>query len=162
MEEGMAPSLARHSLAPQQGGVPIIRTTPYGTPISHPTISSNPDFSLPPLSGREGFKQKPRYCPPSSRELEVLQLLTDGNSNKEIAILLGISHNTVKNHIYSLSKKLDVSGQIELVNFGLRNGYCTLNEDEVPHTSYQRGRIDELTVIIKDCQQRRSQLCSTK
>lgn len=44
----------------------------------------------------------------SEREIEVLQLLADGQSNKEIARTLGVSPNTVKTHIARLFEKLDV------------------------------------------------------
>ncbi len=44
----------------------------------------------------------------SHRELEVFALLFEGHNNKEIASILGIQHQSVKNHLYSLSKKLNV------------------------------------------------------
>ncbi|MFC1986390.1 helix-turn-helix transcriptional regulator [Chloroflexota bacterium] len=44
----------------------------------------------------------------SHRELEVFALLFEGHNNKEIAAILGIQHQSVKNHLYSLSKKLKV------------------------------------------------------
>ncbi|MFC2063076.1 helix-turn-helix transcriptional regulator [Chloroflexota bacterium] len=42
----------------------------------------------------------------SHSELEVFALLADGHDNKEIAQILGIKYQTVKNHLYSLTKKL--------------------------------------------------------
>ena len=42
----------------------------------------------------------------SHRELEVFTLLMDGHDNKEIGQILGIQYQSVKNHIYSLYKKL--------------------------------------------------------
>jgi len=42
----------------------------------------------------------------SHRELEVFALLMDGHDNKEIAQILGIQYQSVKNHIFSLYKKL--------------------------------------------------------
>ena len=44
----------------------------------------------------------------SERELEVLRLLAEGRSNKEIATRLSVSPNTVKTHISNLFAKLDV------------------------------------------------------
>jgi DNA-binding CsgD family transcriptional regulator len=43
----------------------------------------------------------------SHRELEVFALLMDGHDNKEIAQILGIQYQSVKNHIFSLYKKLN-------------------------------------------------------
>lgn len=52
----------------------------------------------------------------SARELEVLEALAAGQSNKEIARLLGISPNTVKTHIAHLFEKLQVNGRIRAID----------------------------------------------
>lgn len=44
----------------------------------------------------------------SHRELEVLALITEGYTNKEIGQILDIKHQSVKNHVHSLHKKLVV------------------------------------------------------
>lgn len=44
----------------------------------------------------------------SHRELEVFALMYEGHNNKEIAAVLGIKHQSVKNHLFSLSKKLNI------------------------------------------------------
>lgn len=49
------------------------------------------------------------------RELEVLQALCSGGSNKDIAQKLGLSPNTVKSHIASLFSKLEVSGRVSAI-----------------------------------------------
>lgn len=51
-----------------------------------------------------------RYSVPglTSREHEILALLTEGHANAEIASRLGVSTNTVKNHLYSIYRKLGV------------------------------------------------------
>lgn len=51
----------------------------------------------------------------SSRELEVLQLLAAGRSNKEIARELRVSPNTVKTHVSSLYEKLEVKRRTEAI-----------------------------------------------
>ena len=51
----------------------------------------------------------------SARELEVLEALADGQSNKEIGRTLGISPNTVKTHIAKLYAKLRVNGRIRAI-----------------------------------------------
>lgn len=51
----------------------------------------------------------------SGRELEVLQLLAAGRSNKEIANQLGISPNTVKTHVAKLYEKLEVRRRTEAI-----------------------------------------------
>ena len=59
-----------------------------------------------------------KYCI-SEREREIFELVLQGRSNKEIERLLFISIHTVKNHIYSLYKKLNVKSRFELMNFFL-------------------------------------------
>jgi len=60
--------------------------------------------------------------PLSSREREVLQLLAENKSNKEIATTLGISVRTVETHRRSIMKKLKISSIVELVHYAIRNG----------------------------------------
>jgi len=58
----------------------------------------------------------------SNREIDVLQLLTDGKSNKEIASELFISVQTVKTHISHIFNKLGVNDRTEAVATALRRG----------------------------------------
>jgi DNA-binding NarL/FixJ family response regulator len=51
----------------------------------------------------------------SERELEVLELLAAGRSNKEIASRLGVSPNTIKTHVANLYGKLDVKRRTEAI-----------------------------------------------
>jgi DNA-binding CsgD family transcriptional regulator len=57
-----------------------------------------------------------RYLGISARESEVLALLAEGHSNKQIARLLGISPNTVKTHVASLLAKLDSTRRTQAIN----------------------------------------------
>ena len=56
------------------------------------------------------------------RELEVLQLICDGLSNKEIAVRLGLSANTVAVHRARIMNTLDVHKTAELVMYALQHG----------------------------------------
>jgi DNA-binding CsgD family transcriptional regulator len=53
----------------------------------------------------------------SGREVEVIKLIVEGKSSKEIEDILNISLNTVKNHIYNLYKKLNVNSRSQLIRF---------------------------------------------
>lgn len=53
----------------------------------------------------------------SARQREILELLLQGKSNRDIANALFIAPNTVKNHVYGLYQKLGVKSRFELVNF---------------------------------------------
>ena len=58
----------------------------------------------------------------SSRELEVLKLIVDGMSNKEIASALTVTESTIKNHINSLLAKLNVRDRTQAATTALRRG----------------------------------------
>jgi DNA-binding CsgD family transcriptional regulator len=64
--------------------------------------------------------------PLSPRELEVLALLAEGASNKEIARRLGISVHTAKFHVGSLLDKLDAVGRTDAVAHAARLGVINL------------------------------------
>ena len=61
----------------------------------------------------------------STREKEVLTLLAEGKSSKEIADLLYISSRTVEHHRASINKKLKVKNIVELVKYAIRKGYTS-------------------------------------
>jgi DNA-binding NarL/FixJ family response regulator len=63
------------------------------------------------------------YSPLSSRELQVLELVATGQTNKEIAQALDISNQTVKNHISSILRKLAVNDRMQAVFYALSRGW---------------------------------------
>lgn len=70
------------------------------------------------------------YEPLSKREMEVLGQLTKGMSNKEIATALGISHQTVKNHVTSILRKLNVEDRTQATLYALKRGWVRLQDDD--------------------------------
>jgi DNA-binding NarL/FixJ family response regulator len=74
-------------------------------------------------------ENKDSYSPLSSREVEILDYIARGNSNKEIAKSLKISDQTVKNHITSILKKLSVSDRTAAVVHALRHGWIKMEEN---------------------------------
>lgn len=77
-----------------------------------------------PMDGSEPFE------PLSPREMEVLGLVTRGMSNKEIATELGISHQTVKNHVTSILHKLNVEDRTQAALYALRRGWFRIQINE--------------------------------
>jgi DNA-binding NarL/FixJ family response regulator len=63
------------------------------------------------------------YSPLSSRELQVLELVAVGQTNKEIAQTLDISNQTVKNHVSSILRKLAVNDRMQAVFYALSRGW---------------------------------------
>ena len=59
----------------------------------------------------------------SRREIDIVQLIKEGMSSKEIAAQLGISLKTVEVHRYNILKKLSLKNTASLVNFINANGF---------------------------------------
>ncbi|HET8839943.1 MAG TPA: response regulator transcription factor [Ktedonobacteraceae bacterium] len=76
----------------------------------------------------EDTTTKDLYSPLSSREVEILDYIARGNSNKEIAKSLKISDQTVKNHITSILKKLSVNDRTAAVVHALRHGWIKMHD----------------------------------
>src|SRR5277367_970094 len=62
------------------------------------------------------------------RELEILKMLSKGLTNKQICHALGISDNTVKNHVNSIIEKLEVSERTEAATTAIQRGLITIEE----------------------------------
>ena len=62
----------------------------------------------------------------SSREIEVLDCVAQGLSNREIAGELFVTEQTVKNHMTSVLRKLDVNDRIQAVLYGVEHGWIEL------------------------------------
>jgi two-component system nitrate/nitrite response regulator NarL len=78
---------------------------------------SSPLSSLPPGAG-----ERPEAPALTRRELEVLQLVADGLSNKEIATNLFITEGTVKNHVHNALEKLQLENRTQAAAYIVRQG----------------------------------------
>ena len=58
----------------------------------------------------------------SPREIEVLRLLANGETNGQIAARLAISINTVERHVSNLYRKIDAGGRADATAWAIRNG----------------------------------------
>jgi PAS domain S-box-containing protein len=75
----------------------------------------------PPVSGPAiGEAQAPSSPMLTSREMQILRLLAEGTSTREIADTLFISVTTTRNHVQNILRKLDVHSKLEAVSLALR------------------------------------------
>ena len=74
---------------------------------------------------RAGSPQSPAALPLSTREREVLTLLSEGKSSKGIARLLGVSPKTVDSHRMHIMKKLSIASIAGLTRYAMREGLTT-------------------------------------
>ena len=98
--------------------------------LSKPQLASRVLKSFRELAVEEETSStKDLYSPLSSREVEILDYIARGNSNKEIAKSLKISDQTVKNHITSILKKLSVNDRTAAVVHALRHGWIKMDDN---------------------------------
>jgi DNA-binding NarL/FixJ family response regulator len=62
----------------------------------------------------------------SARELEILQLIVNGKSNKDIALMLSLSANTIAVHRANIMQSLDIHNTAELVVYAIRHGLVSI------------------------------------
>lgn len=84
--------------------------------------------SIEAMSGPYVIDAEEHFVPLSPREMEILQFVTHGLSNKEIALKLRISQQTVKNHMTSILKKLNVEDRTQAAVNALRRGWVRLED----------------------------------
>jgi DNA-binding NarL/FixJ family response regulator len=102
--------------APSEKLVEAIRATARGESFLQPSVAAKLVAEFARLTDHPSPRPQPLVEPISDRELEVLRLIADGSSNKEIANTLVIAEGTVKNHITSILGKLGVTGRLQAVN----------------------------------------------
>ncbi|MBI3076715.1 MAG: response regulator transcription factor [Deltaproteobacteria bacterium] len=100
-----------------RGEAPISRAT--ATKILH-------EFARQAHAGPEGGSQESEL---TRRERDVLELLTGGATNKEIASALFISENTVRNHLRNILEKLHLQNRVQAATYALRQGLVSRRGD---------------------------------
>jgi len=109
--------------------IQAIKVVAAGGSYLHPKVTRNLVAEFRRLSERENkgsFHQSEIRRPfhlLTKRECEVLQLLTDGQSNRTIGETLFISEKTVKNHVSSILQKMNVNDRTQAVVTAIKNGW---------------------------------------
>jgi len=73
------------------------------------------------IQGKKTVEGAPEKSRITDREREIVQLLAEGKSSKEIATILGISVRTVETHRAAIMKKLGLKSFSELIRYAIRN-----------------------------------------
>jgi DNA-binding NarL/FixJ family response regulator len=76
-----------------------------------------------------GQQDVPIFAPLSPREIEILDNIAQGMTNKQVAYALSISEQTVKNHMSSILRKLSVNDRTQAVVYAMRQGWIRMPED---------------------------------
>ena len=84
------------------------------------------------------------FAPLSPREVQILDNIAQGKTNKEVAYSLAISEQTVKNHMSSILRKLSVNDRTQAVVYAIRQGWINVPmgqpEKKVPATPERKAR----------------------
>jgi len=91
------------------------------------------------LGRRAHGKMKGGSSPLTPREREVVQLLAEGKSSKEVAVALNLSVKTAETHRANIMRKLDVHSISELVLYAVKNNIVQI-EPPLPSTGTDSGR----------------------
>jgi len=99
------------------------------------TIAADETYLSPKVAGlivKDYLKHSPDSAPSAEscltiREREVLQLIAEGESTKEIAFKLGVSIKTVETHRQQIMKKLNLNGVADLTRYAIREGLTPLD-----------------------------------
>jgi len=113
--------------------IPAIRAVADGKYVINNKFLSKPDafrWIIEQLEdgSNSGDPGQEMYAPLSPREMEILGFITRGASNKEIAHELGISRQTVKNHMSSVLRKIGVEDRTQAAVLALRRGWVRLED----------------------------------
>jgi DNA-binding NarL/FixJ family response regulator len=73
-----------------------------------------------------GQEAAPIFAPLSPREVEILDNIAQGMTNKQVAYALSISEQTVKNHMSSILRKLSVNDRTQAVVYAMRQGWIRM------------------------------------
>jgi NarL family two-component system response regulator LiaR len=105
--------------------VHAIRQVHRGESSLHPTVARRllRELSSPTAQGSESESD----CL-TEREVEVLQLVAQGQSNRQVADLLTISEATVRTHVSNILSKLNLCSRTQATLYALREGLVSLND----------------------------------
>jgi DNA-binding NarL/FixJ family response regulator len=114
--------------------VNIIRRVSNGEYLINDKVFSQPSVASRVLKEfRElavyGQEAAPIFAPLSPREVEILDNIAQGMTNKQVAYTLSISEQTVKNHMSSILRKLSVNDRTQAVVYAMRQGWIKMPED---------------------------------
>jgi DNA-binding NarL/FixJ family response regulator len=114
--------------------VTIIRRVTHGEYLINDKVFARPAVASRVLKEfRElavyGQEAAPIFAPLSPREVEILDNIAQGMTNKQVAYALSISEQTVKNHMSSILRKLSVNDRTQAVVYAMRQGWIRMPED---------------------------------
>jgi len=105
----------------------LLKNTPQGEMVAAiEAVHAGKHFIPPRIAAR--LAERMVRSTLTQRELEILEMVVRGLTNRQIGSALGISENTARNHINSIIRKLDVSGRTEAATAAIQQGLVRMPE----------------------------------
>ena len=105
--------------------IQAIKQVYHGEPSLHPSIARKVLQEI-----RTPHEKPPATDPLTEREVEILNLVAQGLSNKHIAAQLCIAEVTVRTHVSNILNKLHLANRVQAALYALREGYAALDDIE--------------------------------
>jgi DNA-binding NarL/FixJ family response regulator len=113
--------------------VNAIRSIAAGANPINESLSNRPKIAQQVLHQFQELSQEREVenliSPLTSREMEVINYMAEGFANKQIAVKLDISEQTIKNHVTSILSKLDANARTEAVVKAIKQGLISMKQD---------------------------------
>jgi two-component system NarL family response regulator len=107
--------------------IKAIRSTYQGESVLQPSVATKILTEFSSLSQRPAPKPSRNDLDLTDREVQVIKLIADGKTNKEIANTLSISEKTVKNHVRNIFQKLHVDDRTQAAIIAIKRGLIQLS-----------------------------------
>ena len=93
--------------------------------LARPKIAKHVLRQFQSIPSNNGKTMEAIVAPLTPRETQILNYIADGNSNKQIAHILQISEQTIKNHVSNILRKLNANDRAHAVALAIRNGWIS-------------------------------------
>jgi DNA-binding NarL/FixJ family response regulator len=94
-----------------------VRDVARGKKVLPPTLTSSLFSEIATHATRQGRGNPFKSVRMTSREREVIELIAEGLSNKQIAVRLNLAVDTVKSHVHNILEKLELHTRLEIANY---------------------------------------------
>jgi two-component system response regulator DegU len=113
--------------------VSVIRRASHGEYPINESVSANPAIADRVIKQFQeiasmGLVKKNVAAPLTNRELQILSCIANGSTNKQVAHKLGISEQTIKNHVSAILRKMNANDRAHAVALAIRNQWVAVDE----------------------------------
>ncbi len=96
--------------------------------LARPKVAEHVLRQFQSMHSNNGKTMEAIVAPLTSRETQILNYIAEGNSNKQIAHVLQISEQTIKNHVSNILRKLNANDRAHAVVLAIRHGWISAEE----------------------------------